>query len=327
METCITCNKCVGVCPIINTIKITTTPKLYAARSTDDLVRYDSTSGGIFSEIAKYILLNNGTVFAAAYDSNHMVYHTHITEIDEIKKVRQSKYVQSNTGLTFREIKMLLDNGQTVLFVGSPCQIAGLKNYLQSDYDNLILIDFICRGSNSNKAYRKWLEDLEIANQSKVSRVWFKNKEKGWNQFSTRVEFENSMVYSKDRSHDLYIQGYIRHNLYIRRCCENCLFKGIDTRLSDITLGDYWGIDKDDDDDLGTSVVLINSEQGNLIFSEVLGNLHYCEKPVKEIVKRNPMVIESVKINPLSDRFFELLSEKGFYDSMYEILGLKNNDD
>lgn len=298
--TCIECNKCKNICPIVNILDKKNEVTLYAAKTKNESIRFESTSGGIFSEVAKYVLLNGGTVFGAAYTSDFMVAHTHITKLSGLGKLRQSKYVQSNIGLSFRQVKLLLDNGQHVLFVGTPCQIAGLYNYLGKEYDNLILVDFICRGSNSNKAYRKWLLELQQKYESTVSRVWFKNKCISWNQFSTRVEFQNHKAYSQDRDHDCYIQGYIHYNLFIRKNCEQCTFKGIYNRISDITLGDYWGLANNLDDNLGTSVVLINSKKGESLLNEIRDEIIMIERPIDEMLKKNPMAIKSVVRNSSS---------------------------
>src|SRR5690606_17487561 len=111
----------------------------------------------------------------------------------------------------------------------------------KKDYDNLITLDFVCRGTNSPKAYKKYLEMLESRYKSKVKRIWFKNKSHGWNRFSTRVDFWNGKTYLKDRYSDLYMRGYIEFNLYMRPSCSVCKYKSF-PRVSDITLGDFWGV-------------------------------------------------------------------------------------
>ncbi|HOA80574.1 MAG TPA: Coenzyme F420 hydrogenase/dehydrogenase, beta subunit C-terminal domain [Defluviitaleaceae bacterium] len=221
-DKCTRCRQCIRVCPILNKLLLDnkwTKPKIFAAWSLDKKIRLNSTSGGIFSELAKVVLLNGGLVVGARYNKQHLVEHDIIERIEDLKKLRQSKYVQSNIGYIFRKIEKELLNNRLVAFCGSPCQVAGLLKFLKKPYENLITFDFVCRGTNSPKAYLKYLEMLERKYKSKIKRIWFKNKTYGWNRFSTRVDFKNGKTYIKDRYTDLYIRGYIEENLYMRPCC------------------------------------------------------------------------------------------------------------
>jgi len=300
-DKCINCGKCDEVCPQKNAThrnnrKI---PEVYAAWSLEDEIRINSTSGGIFSEIAMKVIEKSGYICGAIYNDNNMVEH-HITSNTEgLKKLRQSKYVQSNIGFVYKQIGLQLKKEKLVLFCGTPCECAGLESYLKCieiDRDKLIILDFVCRGSNSPKVYDMFLKHLENKYESVVQKVWFKNKTFGWNRFSTRIEFKNGENYIQDRFSDSYMRGYIESNLYIRPSCGDCKFKGF-PRISDITLGDFWGIELEDktmDTDNGTSLVLINSDMGDKLFGEIKNKIFCEKKELKDALLCNPSIIESV---------------------------------
>lgn len=313
-EECIQCGLCEKVCPILNQQKLegyTTKPKIYAAWTLDEEIRYHSTSGGVFSELAKEILAQNGLVCGAKYNEKNMIEHTMIDKYEDLVKIRQSKYAQSSIGKIYVTIKEMLEKDKTVLFCGTPCECAGLSNFLQKNYDKLYLCDFVCRGSNSPKVYSKFLEFLEKKYKSKVKKVWFKNKTYGWNRFSTKIEFENGKEYLKDRYTDLYMRGYIEENLYMRLCCSECKFKGL-PRKADITLADFWGIklkDKEKDIENGTSLVMIHSEKGRQLFEKIKPHLFYEEKTLEEAIEKNTSIIKVNKKSEHRDEFMKQIDK------------------
>lgn len=188
------------------------------------------------------------------------------------------------------------------------------KNIQGGGYKNLAIIDFVCRGANSPKVYRKFLDDLENEYGSKVSKVWFKNKTYGWQRFCTKVEFENGRNYLKDRNHDRYIMGYTTHNLYIRPSCAKCLYKEF-PRISDITLGDFWGIKLNTpnvDIDRGTSLVMINSSKGQELFENIKNRIFYEKKSLAEALPKNKSIIKNTVFNENREYFFENLDKMSF---------------
>lgn len=314
---CTECGLCDKTCPSKNLPSFCgdrNEPDAYAAWSLDEQIRMKSTSGGIFSEIACKYIEDGGLVVGAKYNGDHMVEHDMIRSIIEIEKLRQSKYIQSNTNDIFMRIKKEIDNGKYVAFCGSPCQVAGLLGYVGTKRENLLTIDFVCRGTNSPKAYKKYLEMLEKKYSSKIKRVWFKNKTYGWNRFSTRVDFENGKTYIKDRHTDLFMKGYIEHNLYMRDCCFKCQYKGF-PRVADISLADFWGvgnIDKTLDEDKGTSLIMVNSEKGATFFRSIQDRI-FCRKgKVEQALPGNACILDCPQKNPNSDRFLSLLDSKSF---------------
>ena len=320
-DKCIDCGRCEKVCPIVHPLvhkENSDTPTVYAAWSLNEDTRYNSTSGGAFSELALQIFKKGGAVAGAVYSENHMVYHTVAFDENGLQKIRQSKYIQSETRDVFRQIKSLLNQNREVIFCGTPCQVAGLNTFLDKNYDNLITVDFICRGSNSPKAYRKWLDMLEARYHSKATRVWFKNKELGWNCFSTRVDFKNGKIYRKDRYKDLFMRGYLEKNLYIRPCCGDCPFKGL-PRQSDLTLADFWKVESTLDEDKGTSMILVNSERGKMILDSAKEQLFLQKRTIEEAQNGNQMLDKSAWISKWSAYFLRSLDEKRFDYAFYHI--------
>lgn len=318
---CINCGSCEKACPVLHPLPPegnTDSPRLYAGWSLDGSTRYKSTSGGAFSELCKDIYARGGAVVGAAYDQDMMIRHIVTTDVKDLERIRQSKYAQSDIGDVLRQIKKLLLEGREVLFCGCPCQVAGLFSYLGKPYEKLYTVDFICRGSNSPKAYRKWLDMLEDKYRSRAKRVWFKNKECGWNRFSTRVDFENGKVYRKDRYHDLFMKGYLEKNLYIRPSCAQCPFKGL-PRMADITLADFWRVDKKLDADMGTSMVVVNNERGAKLLDACKDRLYLQERTLDEALKGNRMFDTSAWVSRYSKEFLRSLDTLRFDHAYYKM--------
>ncbi len=320
-EKCIDCGLCERICKnrLEDYIVDRCDQKVYAAWSLDKDNRFNSTSGGIYSEIAKCILDNNGYLCGAIYNNDNLVEHFITNKYEDLSKLRQSKYIQSDIQDSFKKIKELLDNNRLVGFCGSPCQTAALLSFLGKDYDNLITIDFICRGMNSPKAYKAWLNEIQEKENAKVVNVWFKYKEGGWKKSPrcTRVDFDNGEYKVLDQYENLYMSGYLSSNLYIRPACTDCDFKGV-KRNSDITLADFWGIEKELDDDCGTSLVIINTIKGEKVFRKINNKLFYEEKYMDDIVSGNVCFKESVKYNPKSKLFLEELDDRRFSKNLYK---------
>lgn len=319
-ELCINCGLCKKTCPIVNiTEKKTSEQEVYACWSNDEENRYISTSGGLFTEFAKSVINKGGYVVGAAYNKDNMVEHKIVNSIDALKELRQSKYLQSNILNSYKDTKKLLDENNIVAFCGSPCQIAGLNSYLKKEYKNLLTLEFICRGMNSPKAYKCWLSEIENKEQKKVSRVWFKYKINGWNSSPrcTRVDFADGTNIVYDGDDNKFMSGYLGPNLYIRPSCGDCKFNGIQ-RQADITLADFWGIEKKLDNDKGTSMVLINSEKGKEYFDSIKDRIYYEKKQLEDILKGNECFINSVDINKNSEKFLKELNENNFTEKVIE---------
>lgn len=314
-EECIECKLCEKRCPVLNKERPEhyKTPTVYAARTKDSEVRFCSTSGGIFSELATCVIEQGGVVCGAKYDENNMVEHFLIENIQDVEKIRQSKYMQSRIGNVFQDIKKQLQSKRMVAFCGTPCQVAGLYQYLGKDYENLMTFDFICRGVNSPKAFQYWLKEIEEENNSKATRVWFKYKQNGWKASPrcTRVDFLNAQFKVYSGGENTFMCGYLGPNLYIRPSCGDCEFKGT-PRLGDITLADFWGLDSALEDDGGTSMVMINSFKGETLFQKINNRIEYEKHSFSEIHAGNVCADGSVVINPKSEEFLKSLGKKPF---------------
>lgn len=320
-EKCINCGACEKVCPIlknsINTKK--DFPKAYACKNKNDEIRMKSSSGGIFTLIAKVILRLDGIVFGAGFDEQYNVVHSYIENEENISRFRGSKYLQSTIGDIYIKAKEFLDNDRYVLFTGTPCQIEGLKTYLKKDYEKLYTQDIICHGVPSPKVWRKYLEELKKNNEEKLEEVNFRKKDNtGWNLFQLGIKYGKN-EYAKTHREDAYMQLFLK-DLILRDSCYNCKFKK-KNRLSDITLADFWGIKNirpDMDDDKGTSLVIINSEKGKELLNKIQDEIEKEEVNFEEAIRYNPSMIKSVSkpkqreevFNNLENESIEVLLKK-----------------
>lgn len=323
-STCCGCENCVAKCPVINPPVIKKDqkePEVYAAWSLDREIRYASTSGGIFTELAKAVLRRGGYVAGAKYTKDHLVEHALIDHEKDIALLRQSKYVQSEAKAIYKQIEVALQTGKPVLFVGTPCQCAGLHTFLGHPYENLIICDFICRGVNSPKVYIKYLQELESQYKSRVKQVWFKNKTYGWNKFCTKILFENGQEYYGRRDTDPFMYGYIKKelNLYMRSSCGQCRFKG-SKRPVDLTLGDFWGVQLQKNEDMknGVSVVLVHTHNGMQLFESLRNeNKLFCEtKQLSDVIQGNACLLNSARTEKSNNFYLTLKETENFSKSV-----------
>lgn len=319
-ELCVECGLCEKVCPVLNNTNFMDryeTPIVYAAYTKDEEIRLDSTSGGIHSMLALKMYEKNAYVGGAVFNEDHTVSQIVDDNPKRLPKIRSSKYLQSNSEGVYKEIRSLLKEGRNVFFCGCPCQIHALYNYLGKEYNNLVTCDFICRGVNSPKVFLKYMDMLERQFGAKATEIKFKNKKWGWHNFSIKVNFENGKEYCKDRYHDLFFVGYLQYGGFTRPACYECSFKGIPQK-ADITLADFWGIeqlDKTMDQDKGTSLVMINSAKGALTFDTIKSNIEYKEFSIRDAIKGNPALLESIKpIKGNRQDFFKAIDTMTFDD-------------
>lgn len=316
---CSDCGLCEKVCPVINVEKLKKNdfpqPKnAIAAIHKNMKVRWDSTSGGAFSALAETMYEQAGYVGGAVYNEDFSVSNFVSNNSNDLSRLRSSKYLQSNAEGLYRQIKQLLKEGEKVLACGTPCQMAALRAYLGKDYDNLIIVDFICRGVNSPKVYRAYLDSLEKQYGGKVVYVKAKNKELGWRNLTRKVTFDNGKSYYGVRMDDDFRRGY-HTNVFCRPSCYDCPFKDF-PRIADITIGDYWGIervDKNLDNNIGTSMILLNSSKGVQYFEKTKDKLEWIETKFEDILPGNPALLTSIPAaNVDRAQFFEDLDKTDF---------------
>lgn len=319
VDNCINCHKCEKACPILNKVSNHNTTRAFAVQNKDENVRLASSSGGMFTLLADYVIDNDGIVIGAAFDDNLELIHIATNNKSVISKLREAKYIQSKIADTFNIAKDCLEQGKLVLFTGTPCQISGLLNTLNHSYDNLITQDIICHGVPSPKVWNEYVKHLNKKFHKEIINVQFRNKDSGWKSYSLKYTFSDGSDAISLASKDPYMLLFL-NNLSLRPSCYACHFKGLD-RPSDFTLADFWGIKNilpQIDDDKGTSLVFVNTEKGHRIF-ELLSekNLHF-EVDITEAVKYNTSAINSANeptnraqfMNQLSIQPFTNLSKK-----------------
>lgn len=318
MEKCTECGLCEKVCHIENKEKKDefTVRSAYALKSSSDETRINSTSGGAFTELAKVILKRDGYVVGAKYNEDWTVEHMMADDKEGFEKIRTSKYQQSNIGFIHRDIKEKLEEGKEVLFVGTPCQIGGLRRFLGKEYKNLILCDFICLGVPSPKLFQKYLEQLNKKYTSKITNIRMKSKKVGWHDLTTVVSFENGDEYVKSGGIDSYVRFMIVHHTGLRESCFNCQFKGGNSE-ADISIGDFWGMENDAfDDNLGVSVVMCKTSKGEALVEEIKKNCIWIEKDIEDIVKGNIHLVNSVKRGKISNnKLFYMIDKYGYFEA------------
>ncbi len=321
-DKCIDCGLCKKVCPILNKQQFNDfKQKAYLFQNKKEDVRSDSTSGGFYSSIGEYVINNHGVVYGASFDKDFKVEHTKAEKVEELSKFRKSKYVQSNLKDTFKEIKAYLDDKRMVVFSGTPCQVAGLNNYLKKNYDNLILIDIMCHSVPSPLYYEKYKEYiLKKMNAKKIISVNFRDKRKyGYKYSMMTVETDNG-VYSQGIDTDPYLRAFFG-DYSVRPSCYNCRFK-TQKRVSDITIWDCFNIneiDKSFDDDKGTTRLLVQSEKGLEILNK-LESTRLKEIDLKTAVGRVHEMTHSVKSKQGRDEFFKAInSDENAIDKYFPI--------
>lgn len=302
-EQCVNCGLCEMICPNLKDEKLSAavTPKAYAAIGRDNTIRQKSSSGGVFSLIAQHIISQGGVVYGAAFDDScHTVRHIAVDFLDGLGKLRGAKYLQSDISGTYVEVKERLEQGRTVLFTGTPCQISGLKSFLQKDYDQLYLQDIVCHGVPSPSIWDAYLGDIEKRFGGHATDVSFRNKSNGWKNYCFSIQLSNGRIYSVEHSKDPYMRGFL-HNYYLRPSCYACKHKGVE-RQSDITLADFWGIEEicpEMDDQKGTSLVIVSSPKGQRLFEAVVDAVNYAPTDLECAIQYNRSMIDSAKEHSL----------------------------
>ena len=298
-QKCVECSLCEKACPIMTSFpKAENTPKAYAAYSNDEQMRLDSSSGGIFTEIAKAILQQGGAVFGAAYNNRFEVVHICVEDEENLAKLRGAKYAQSDLRDTFEEVKRRLDRGQNVLFSGTPCQVGGLKAFLHKEYENLLTVDFVCHSVPSPMAWQAYVQyraKLDHGGELPET-INLRAKKPGWShyQYSNLFQYPNGTNHVAKSGESLYMKLFVGG--YINRAsCANCQFKGY-SRISDLTIGDFWGIwdiAPEMDDNKGTSVLLVQSKRGAELLDQISNRLTLEEVSCEEASRQNPAMIKT----------------------------------
>lgn len=255
-------------------------PKVYAVQHKSKTVRAASRSGGIFTAVSDWILTNNGVVYGCVLDESFRAVHIRAECAEDRDHMRGSKYIQSKLGDTYKNVRKDLINGRIILFTGTSCQVAGLKQYLGKEYENLLCVDIICHGVPSPKVWSEYLHWQEGKNKAKVLKVDFRNKtDFGWRAHKETLTFENG----KRVSSNVFTTLFYGHSI-LRPSCYECPYKSV-MHPGDITIADYWGIEKaapEFDDNKGVSLVLVNNEVGERVFEKVKKTVRWKETKLED---------------------------------------------
>lgn len=321
-DKCTDCGLCEKVCPIVNIEELKKNdfekPECYAMQHKNLESLFNSTSGSAFAALAERMYKEGGYVGGAIYDENWDVKQFISSEKKDLEQLRNSKLVQSDAQGFYKAVRGIVQAGNKCLVCGLPCQMAALRAFLRKDYENLVIIDVICRGINTPKLLKGYMEILEERFQSKIIYFKVKNKEYGWRQLTTKVVFENGEVLYDTKDKNIFTLAYLQTNAFCRPSCYTCQFKGY-PRIADITIADLWGkpgiIDKDMDHDLGTSLVLVNSRKGGNYYNKIVDKVK--SKPIdfQTATVGNPALIKPLSA-PKVDReeFFKDMECMPFKD-------------
>lgn len=296
-------------------------PTVYACYNLNDEIRLQSSSGGVYGALADKVLKRDGVVYGVCFDENFETIHCKIDNLDELPLTFGSKYVPSRLENIFREVKISIEEDKEVLFVGTPCQVAGLRAFLGCSSNKLILMDFVCHGVPSKVAWRNYLKYHKLAGN--ILKLNMRDKASGWTNYQYSWHF-----LTKDKKDILipqskvsYMKGFT-HNLYLRPSCYECNFKGL-KRMSDITLGDFWGVwnlHPEMDDNKGTSVLFINTDKGKECFEMIRNRIEYKAISPDDAIACNPSIVKSALLTEKRKVFYENVYKEENFDTLIDNL-------
>lgn len=318
-DLCIDCRLCEKVCPILNIESKRVPLQILAARINDEKVLLESSSGGIFFLVAKYVINHGGVVFGAKFNEKWEVVHSYTDSIDEIALFQRSKYVQSIIGNTYLEAKQFLKDGKIVLFTGTPCQIAGLNKYISKKTDNLITMDFVCHGVPSPMVWRDYLKETvhskcNLSNEDwirQISGISFRDKSFGWRRFCLNISGpQNNHIITKEcLDENPYMRAFL-HNIILRPSCYTCPFKNGKSG-ADITIADYWGCEifhPSFNDNKGLSLIMLFTKKGKDLIHNL--NLNFEISSYRKAVFCNSAIVRSHHKHPNRELFFRFYNEQ-----------------
>ena len=304
---CIDCHLCEKVCPVINQYEARTPLNVYAAKNSDDEVRHQSSSGGIFTLLAEQTIKDGGVVFGACWDKEWNVKHDSVDNISDLYRFRSSKYLQSVIGDNYLKAEHFLKTGRKVMFTGTPCQIAGIKHFLRKEYDNLLTVEVICHSVPSPRVWQQYLTTRLNTlkwEKSDIRNISFRDKKTGWKTYSFVIENKDGNSFIELSSKNAFMRGFLA-DLYTRPSCHACPAKQLKSG-SDITLGDFWSIESlmpEIDDDKGVSAIIVNTDKGKQVLHNINVELH--EVQYNELTTRNPALVKSFHKTPKRTEFFK----------------------
>ncbi len=320
-DSCVNCGACLACCPVTNNTYENAEPiRAYASWNKDDNERRNATSGGVFPAIAEEIISSGGFVIGSAYTNNFKgAYHMVASNEEGISRLKGSKYFQSDTEKIYQKTKSCIDTGREVLFVGTPCQVAALYGFFGERPANLLTLDFICRGVPSPLLQKKKIEYYERMEQSRVIFYRDKYKKYAWIDFGAMLKYESGKEQFVSRWKDEFLHFFIAKNLNLRPSCYNCQFKK-GNMYSDITMGDFWQIDRVTERDLrdGVSALVINTPKGQACIDRLQNSLYLIKKPIERISNGNPSYVSSPDRPKERGHFFSTITKDGWEGALQE---------
>lgn len=284
LESCIECGRCIKLCPVNKEVEFRTPQKTFAAWAKDKHEHATSTSGGMAAVLTNSYLENGGIVYGCASLPKGKVMHIRIADKNDAHKLKGSKYVHSHIGNAFVQVKNDLKEGKNVLFIGLPCQVAGLRNFIGKNSEGLCTVDLVCHGVPSQRVLFDYLEELGIRRES-IDKLGFREQ----SGFCLSVESNGKNIYHKPHIKDLYYLAFL-DNLCFRDSCFSCRYAS-DKRCSDLTIGDFWGLGKKKsfpyEPEGNVSLVLVNSSVGEDVLSAVADHVELVERELSEAVEGN----------------------------------------
>lgn len=317
-DKCISCNLCESVCPKTAVRQKKLPLSVYAAKNKKVEARLSSTSGGVFSLFAEKILAEDGFVFGAAYQNDFTVKHICISCIEDLSKLRGSKYTQSDMQGVYRQIANLLAENRRVMFTGCPCQCAGLKSYLHGkEYVNLLVVEIACHGVPSPMIFAEYVKRLEKKYKAKIVSIQMRDKKGStWIDGFFHVEFDDGKEFLEPYYDNFYIRGYCG-NVITKPACYHCEYRGFSSG-ADLTIGDFWGIqriDSDFYDEMGVSFVTTNTEKGKTVLQDVSKSIEIKEELYSDLLKYNPGLENSFKKDDRRHRFEQEINKTDPYSA------------
>ncbi len=309
---CTRCDLCREICPVNKPVSpFAPSQTVYSGWSNNEEIRMLSSSGGAFTEIAKPVLNMGGVVFGCILNKDLKAVHSYIESEVDLEKLRGSKYVQSDIGQSFVNAKEFLQEGRQVLFSGTPCQIAGLRNYLRKDYPNLLTVDLICHGVPTPLMFEEYKKYISQAEGFKnLTDVRFRCKKSSWIFFNMtvngHVEKTQTKIYEGTYYEDPYIRGFLR-DYFLRPSCHQCQYNNI-RRVSDFTIADWWGYKKACSEDKnfrrkGVSLVMVNTPRAATICKQL--DMLLKKRTITEAIKTNKSFVTSFPASSQRREFWE----------------------
>lgn len=328
---CINCGLCEKVCPIVNPPQLAETiHRCVVSRNSDLKVLEESTSGGFIDALAEHMLNAHQTlVCGVAYDEDFMPIHKIVSDRQETEKFRNSKYAQSVLGDTFCQVKQLLQQEKYVLFIGTPCQVAGLKSFLQKDYDTLVTVDIVCRSIPSPLLWREYLKWQEQQYKSKIVKVSCRKKTYGYHSGALEIEFANGQHYAGSNRVDYFMKCFHK-DVCSRPSCYDCRFKTVH-RCSDFTVFDSWKPDEiatlpAGDDDRGYSNVLVHTQKGKQLLEQMKNVVLFDADMEKMMTFTGGMERTSVTRTSGREEFYHSLANEGFHKTAKKYAAVSGKD-